>query len=176
MKHYAEGVTALQRRQWQLAVTRSGQFVEATLKALLLHTGGILPPSRQFKVGAVVQALKQLPTGSHSDSIRITIPRACEFIYDIASNRGARHDPDEVDPNEMDSHATINAASWVLAELVRFAQKGSAVPAEVAALLAALVERHLPMVEEVDGRTYFYPTSAHDNSLYWHSGTATQLD
>ena len=156
VKHYSEGVAALQRRQWQLAVTRTGQFVEAALKALVLHTGGTLPPNRQFKVGSVVHTLKQLPVGSHSDSIRITIPRACEFIYDVASNRGARHDPDEVDPNEMDAHATTNTASWILAELVRFAQKRSAVPSEVSALLAALVERQLPIVEEVDGRAYFH--------------------
>jgi CheY-like chemotaxis protein len=40
-----------------------------------------------------------------SDSVRLTIPRACRFIYEIASNRGARHDADEVAANEMDANA-----------------------------------------------------------------------
>lgn len=154
--HYSGVIEALQRRQWQLAITRAGQFVEATMKALVVYTGGTLPPARQFKVGTVIQSLRQIPAGSQNDAIRITIPRACEFVYYVASNRGARHDPDEVDPNEMDAHVVSNVTAWVLAELVRYAQRRAASPGEVASLLAAVVERHYPIIEEVDGRTYFH--------------------
>ena len=106
LKHFTEMIEAFQKGDWEKSISKGGKFVEATAKALSLYTGGTLPSARQFKVGTVFNALKQLPSGSYNDAIRITIPRACEFAYDIASNRGARHDPDEVDPNEQDAYVS----------------------------------------------------------------------
>lgn len=178
LKHYSEAIDALQKNQWQIVITRSGQFIEAVLKALWLHVGGTLPRARQFKAGKVCQDLKQLGAGAFSDSVRITIPRACEFAYDIASNRGARHDPDEVDPNEIDAHAVLNAAAWVLAEMVRIAQRGAANPAQTRQLLSTLVERHYPIVEEIEGRTYFHIRGLSARKLallvLWHKYPARQ--
>jgi hypothetical protein len=172
-KHYSGAVDALQHGHWQLSITRTGQFIEAALKSLWVHTGGQLPPARQFKAGKVAQDLKQLPAGTFSDAIRITIPRACEFVYDIASNRGSRHDPDEVDPNEIDAHIACNAVSWILAEMTRYAQRGAGRSSDLASLLASLVQTRYPVVEEVEGRTYFHFAGVSARQLavlrLWHS-------
>jgi hypothetical protein len=65
----------------------------------------------------------------------------CTFIYDIASNRGGRHDPGEVDPNEMDAAAVVANMSWVVAELIRYAQKGAVNLAEAKQLVESSPRR-----------------------------------
>ncbi len=112
--------------------------------------------------------------------VRLTIPRACRFAYDIASNRGARHDPGEVDPNEMDARAVVAGTSWILAEMLRYAQKGALDPARVRELVDGLTQRQYPLIEDVDRRVYFHVpgASARDVALLslWrkHPGRMTE--
>jgi hypothetical protein len=93
-------------------------------------------------------------------------------MYEIASNRGARHDPDEIDPNQMDARVVVATVSWVLAEMLRYAQKGSLDPGAVEELVGGLTQRRYPLIEDVDGRVYFYVKgpSARDVALLslWH--------
>jgi hypothetical protein len=100
--------------------------------------------------------LGQLTAGSFDDSLRLLIPRACRVIYDIASNRGARLDPDELDPNSMDANVVMPIASWILAEVIRIAQKGAVDPSQAREIVESLVEKKYPVVEEVDGRVYLH--------------------
>ncbi len=156
INHFQSSVEAFQREDWEEAIAKGGKFVEAVAKALWIKAGRALPPARQFKVSTVITGLRQLPRGTLDDNIRVTLPRACEFVYDLASNRGARHDPDEVDPNEMDATVTVSSLSWVLAELVRYAGKGTLSVSEVFNLITGLIERKFPVIETIDGRTYFH--------------------
>ena len=155
VEHFRDAVVEYQKREWDDASAKTGKFVEAVLKALVTHTGlpNVPTTGRTFSVGVCIDRLQQAQ--GFDDTVRITIPRACRFIYDIASNRGARHDPDEIDPNEMDATAALNASAWVLAELLRYAQKGGDL-AQTAALVAGLMQRRYPFMEEVDGRVYFH--------------------
>ena len=77
-------------------------------------------------------------------------------MYDIASNRGARHDPDEVDSNELDATAVLATVSWLLSELLRYSQRGAMTQEETKELIAGLVQRRYPAVETIDGRAYFH--------------------
>lgn len=172
LRHFQEMTTGFQQRDWERAIGKSGKFVEATLKALYVYAGQALPPARKFKAEGVMSFLGGTPAGAFGDSIRLTIPRACRFVYDIASNRGARHDPDELDPNEMDARAVVGATAWVLAEMLRFAQKGALDPADVKQLVDGLTQFQYPLIEDVDGRVYFHMegASARDVALLslWH--------
>lgn len=173
LKHFRAMSGEFQTGTWEVAIQKSGQFVEAILKAIHVAAAlGAPPAGRSFKVDAVINKLGNLPAGSVDDSLRLTIPRACRFVYDIASNRGARHDPQEIDPNEMDARVVVSVASWVLAEALRFSQKGSVDPAEAARLVDGLTQRKYPLIEEVDGRVYFHlkGASARDIALLtlWH--------
>ncbi len=156
VSHYNDMLNEFQKADWESAILKSGKFVEALLKGMWLHVGGTLPPARQFKVGKILVDLKQLPHGTHDDTIRITIPKACEFVYDIASNRGARHDPDEVNPNEMDANAVVSMCSWILGEVLRYSQKGAADINVVREQLDILIKRKYTYIEDIDGRTYFH--------------------
>lgn len=172
LKHFQAMATEFQQGAWEEAISKAGKFVEAILKALYVHVGRTLPPARQFKADRVINELGQLVTGTFDDTIRLTIPRATKFVYDIASNRGARHDPDEIDPNEMDARAVVSTTAWALAEMLRYSQKGAMNTHSVEELVASLTQRQYPLIEEVDGRVYFHirGASARDVALLllWH--------
>jgi hypothetical protein len=100
--------------------------------------------------------LAALAQGSYDDSLRLLIPRACRVIYDIASNRGARHDPDEVSPSSMDANVVLPIASWILAEAIRYSQKGAVDPTGAEQMVESLTERRYSVIEKVDGRVYLH--------------------
>src|SRR5713226_3490681 len=114
LTHFQAMNTEFRQGAWEEAIGKSGKFVEAVLKALYVHapTGKPLATGRNYKADKVINELGGLAAGTVDDTVRLTIPRACRFIYDIASNRGARHDPDEIDPNLMDARAVVATAAW----------------------------------------------------------------
>jgi hypothetical protein len=81
------------------------------------------------------------------------VPTRIFLIYEVASNRGARHDADEVAANEMDANAVTVLCSWVLAEMVSHSQKGMDLD-EAKAVVDGLMKRKYPFIERIDGRIY----------------------
>jgi len=153
LQHFDESISKYQETDWEKAISRSGKFVEAALKALSTFCGLPLPRARKFKVGALINELQNL-SGNFDDSICLLIPRACAFVYDIASNRGARHDPDEIDSNEMDAAVAVSTISWILSELIRLADKASNDPNTAKGLVAKLTGTKFPFFEDIGGRIY----------------------
>lgn len=153
VSHYVTTVERFQADHPEQCLVKAGKFVEATLKALYVHVGRTLPPPRKFKVEIIINHLAN-EDPRFDDTVRLLIPKACRFVFDLASNRGGRHDPHEIDPNQMDATAAVSACSWVLAELVRHSAKGRLAPSEAQNLVAAVVERKYPLVEDIDGRVY----------------------
>jgi hypothetical protein len=157
LRHFENAVDDFRNEEWADCCAKAGKFVEAVVKALGTVANVAVPTGRAFKVDGVVTALRQLPgTAGVDDVIKLVIPRCCTFVYDIASNRGARHDPEEVNPNEMDASVAVANLSWILAEMIRFAQKGAVDLDDAKRLVEALTERKYPVVEKVEGRFYLH--------------------
>jgi hypothetical protein len=154
--HFNNAINDYSKGDWEECIAKAGKFVEALLKAIAVHCNVPFETGRKFKADKLMNDLAQLPHGSFHDSLRLLMPRACRLIYDIASNRGGRHDPDEVNPNSMDANAVMPVASWLLAEAVRFAQKGSVDPSGAELIVQSLTERRYSVVEKVDGRVYLH--------------------
>ncbi len=152
MKHFSNTVEKYQAADWEGSILKAGKFIEAVMKMLWIFCGQTLPSARRFSVGNIADRLRGLT--DYPDTVRILIPRACVFAYDIASNRGARHDPDEIDPNKMDASVVLPAVSWILAELIRFADTGSSTPEQTLSLVETLIDKKYPYFEDIDGRTY----------------------
>src|SRR5216684_2247132 len=93
LKHFQAMTTEFQQSAWEEAIGKGGKFVEAALKALHVYAGKTLPPARQFKAGKVMDELEKIPAADLDDSIRLTIPRACRFVYDIATTVGCATTP-----------------------------------------------------------------------------------
>ena len=152
--HFQKMVADYQKSDWADASAKAGKFIEAVMKALWVRAGETVPKGKLFSVGGVIDGLQQKPAAAGiPDTIKLTIPRACRFAYEIASNRGARHDADEIDANEMDANTVVSLCSWVLSEMVRFSQKGLDL-AEAQKIVEGLMRRKFPFSEEIDGRIY----------------------
>jgi hypothetical protein len=156
LKHFAKTIDHFRASEWEECISKAGKFVEAAVKALGSVAGVPVGTGRAFKVDTVVNLLRQAPAGAVAEEIRLVIPRCCTFVYDIASNRGGRHDPHEVNPNEMDAAVAVANVSWILAEMIRYSQKGSVDLDEAKRLVEALTERKYPVVEKVEGRFYLH--------------------
>jgi hypothetical protein len=156
LRHFTDLVTDFQVGKWDDSLTKVGKFVEAVLKALFVHVGDNPPSGRGFKADHIINGLANKPQGVYDDSIRLVVPRACRFVYDIASNRGGRHDPEDINPNEMDANASVSICSWILAELIRISQRGAVELEEAKELADSLTQKKYPFIEDVDGRVYFY--------------------
>jgi hypothetical protein len=152
-------VSDFQTGKWEDSLAKVGKFVEAVLKALFVYVGEIPPPGRGFKADPIINALCQKPQGTYDDSVRLLIPRACRFIYDIVSNRGGRHDPEEINPNEIDASVSVSICSWILAEMIRLSQKGGVDVEAARTLVDSLTEKKYPFIEEINGRVYFHLTN-----------------
>lgn len=151
VNHFSRMVQDYQRREWDDANAKAGKFVEAVLKALWTEAGETVPTGKAFKAGSIMDNVDKKNT--LPDSLRVTIPRACRFIYEVASNRGARHDADEIAANEMDANAVMSLSSWVLAEMVSYAQKGLDLT-QAKAVVDGIIRRKYPFMEVIDGRVY----------------------
>ena len=155
IKCFSQLVQKFEQGDWKSTLTLSGNFVELVIKSIYTFAGEKLPDSRNFKVSNFIQKIIQLNRDKlNSDSIRLQIPRACTFLYDITSNRGGRHHSDEHDPNEMDATISIELCSWILAELVRFCSKHNISPDEAQSIITLLVEKRYPFFEEIENRIY----------------------
>jgi broad specificity phosphatase PhoE len=168
LQHFLHQVEDYQKREWQESMTNGGRFVEAILKALWEHAGKVVPAGKEFSAGNLIDRL----AGERGlrESLRLTIPRGCRFVYDITSNRGARHDADEIEANEMDAYVVVTTCSWVLAEMVRYSQKGLDL-AQAKTVVDGLMKRRYPFFEEIDGRVYVdIATTAREAALLilWH--------
>lgn len=154
--YFSNSIRAFEKGNWESALEQSGKFVETTIKLIWSFAGETLPKKeKEFKAGVYAQKIIQLNSNKISnDGVRLQIPRACVFLYDIVSNRGGRHTSDEFDPNEMDAMTVSALCSWVLAELVRFCASSTISPGEAKKIIESVVVRRYPFFEEIEGRIY----------------------
>jgi hypothetical protein len=139
-------------RRWEPSELNGGKFAEVVFTIV---EGAIAAafPTKAKKPARMVDACRALEgkpaTALPSDrSLRVHIPRALVFLYDIRNQRGVGHVGGDVDPNAMDASAVVAMASWVMAELVRIFHNVSTQEAQDT--VEALVERKTPMIWEVE--------------------------
>lgn len=150
LKHFTAAIEKLVAGDWEGTSQKAGKFVEAVTKALMLYCGKTIENPRKFSAGRELQQLQH--AGAYDDAIRLAIPRAGIFVYDIVSNRGGRHDSHGLDANEMDATTVVPVISWMLAEMVRFCSGSDAKTAME--LIKELSTKTYPYFEEIDGRRY----------------------
>ena len=156
LRHYKRMTADFQTAQWEESAVKGGKFVEAALKAIASIARVAFSTGRNFRAGKIIDDLGRLPSGSCHDSLRLLLPRACRLAYEIASNRGARHDADEVDPNESDATVVMATCSWMCGEMIRVATSGAVTLDEAQKLVDGLAEKRYPVLEEVEGHLWFH--------------------
>ena len=156
VRYFSTSIQKLEQGDWEDSLVKSGKFVEATVKLIWTFAGKTLPREKDFKVEPYAQKIISKISSAEisSDGVRLQIPRACIFLYDITSNRGGRHDSDEFTPNEVDAITASELCSWILAELVRFCTLNGLSPDEAQKIVESVVKRRYPIFEEIEGRIY----------------------
>lgn len=153
LKHFSAAIEKYVLRDWDGVALKAGKFVESITKALMVYCKRTISKPRDFKAGRELGQLANLPADIYPDVVRIVIPKACIFVYEVVNNRGGRHDAHDIDANEMDATGVVPIISWVLAEMVRFCST-DANTVTAAALIDELTNKTYPYFEEVDGRPY----------------------
>jgi hypothetical protein len=129
-----------------------GKFCETVLRFLQQELTGTYTPFGQQLPNFANECAKlaQTPKTAGSESLRIVIPRAIDFLYTLRNKRGIGHAGGDVDANEIDSATMARGADWVVCELIRTYHNLSLEDAQ--ALVDSLATRNLPSVWEVAGR------------------------
>lgn len=154
LEHYVAVTEKFISEDWDGVALKAGKFVEAITKALVLHCGKSLPINmRNFKAGNELDALKQTDKSIYADAVRIVVPKACLFVYEVVNNRGGRHDAGEIDANSFDATVIVPIVQWILAELVRFSTVGGDI-VTAGKLIEGITQKIYPYFEKIDGRTY----------------------
>ena len=151
---YGEIVRNYTERRWEPAELNGGKLCEVVYSIVKGALSGTYPAaaSKPANMLAACQALEGTPaspTRTGDRSLRILIPRLLPFLYEIRNNRGVGHVGGDVNPNHADSEAVVTMAAWVIAELIRIFHGVSI--AEAQATVEVLVERHHPLIWEVEG-------------------------
>jgi len=135
-------------------ILKSGKFIEALTKVLLEYTNQRIPPKRDFKPTRLLESFSRLSRDNYDDIIRITVPRLSIYIYDVASNRGGRHDPYEIGVNKVDASFLLEGITWILTELLRYSLNNSVTTEEARFLVESISKKRIRFFEEIDERVY----------------------
>jgi len=152
IEEYRGICNAYNEGRWKLASLDAGRFCEVAYTIIHGAVSGTFSsaPQKPRNFLAACQALENMAPVSVGDrSLRILIPRLLPALYEVRNNRNVGHVGGDVVANKMDSTFVRDAATWVIAELVRITHSVTTSIAQDA--VDALVERTHPLVWEIDG-------------------------
>lgn len=116
--------------------THVGRFCENVVNLLRVNLGESAESSP--RVGRFIDRITS--DGYDDDhlpeSVRLLIPRAMRFAYDVRSKRDSVHVNLELSVNRSDMQTAVRLCAWILSELIR--EYGTASPEEAAAVIADL--------------------------------------
>lgn len=134
--------------RWEPSQLDGGRFAEIVFRILEYKCSeSYTRIGTQLNRLAIVSAIQQ--NASIDDSLRFHILGLAGLILDFRNKRNVAH-PGTVSVNEMDSIFVLQAANWIVAELIRLETKMS--PNDAQAEIKKIIERKVPIVEEIGGR------------------------
>jgi len=136
-------------QRWEPSQLGGGKFCEVVYSVLKGLQDGKYP-AKASKPKNFPDACKKLEGNtSVPHSARILIPRVLVGLFDIRNNRSVGHVGGDVDPNHLDATFVLNAARWVLGELIRLFHNISTTDAQ--AVVEALTVKIVPVVWTTPG-------------------------
>lgn len=134
--------------RWEPSQLDGGRFAEVVLRIVeQKDTGSFTAIGAQLNRLAIVRSAEQNTV--LTDSLRFQIPRLAGLILDFRNNRNVGH-LGHIDVNEMDSTIVLQAANWIVAELIRLETQMR--PEEAQEEIKKIIERKVPIIEEIGGR------------------------
>lgn len=130
------------------AISKSGKFVENVFRVLkYIKNKKILPEIKSHQFVEISEELRNLPSSTYPDSIRLLIPKiSLSIIYETRSKSGAVH-VKKINPDFIDGKFVVGICDWVMAELLR--QFYSRDPLLVFELIQKIVKESIPVIQIV---------------------------
>ena len=136
------------RQDWEPGQLNGGKFAEAMFRYVEWRdTGTYIPLGKQVRRKEIIS--RAANNTALAESVRLQIPAIAELIADVRNRRDVGHLRGSVSVNGMDASLVMACASWLLAEIVRLESGVS--PAEAQRMVDSLVERQVPIIEEING-------------------------
>jgi len=139
--------------KWEPSELSGGKFCEIVYAIIDGYSkgGGGNYPNHATKPQNMESACRNLANNTTlPDSLRLSVPRALIFLYDVRNRRGVGHmGGGSISPNHIDSLIVLNVVKWVLAELVRTLHLTSVTTASLT--IESLATREIPLVWENNG-------------------------
>ena len=136
------------RQDWEPGQLNGGKFAEAMFRYVEWRDAGTYTPlGKQVRRKKIINRVAS--NTALAESVRLQIPDVAELIADVRNKRDVGHLRGSVSVNGMDANLVMAGASWLLAEIVRLESGVS--PAEAQQMVDSLVERRVPIIEEIDG-------------------------
>lgn len=131
--------------RWEPSQLDGGRFAEAVLR-ILQHkdTGAFTAIGTQLNRSQIVSSVRK--NNRLPESLRFHILGLAELIFDFRNKRNVGH-LGTIDVNEMDSTIVLQAANWVVAELIRIETKMS--PDDAQEEIKKIIERKVPIIEDI---------------------------
>jgi hypothetical protein len=174
LKEYEENKRRYFLNDLRPAGLNGGRFCEAVTRILqFMATDKYVALADELKVD---RTLSQLENATElEDGLRLHVTRAMRLIYGVRNKRDIGHLKGGIDPSLQDATLVVGCLDWILAELVRVAHGVSADEAQT--MIADLVTREVPLIEEIDGRPVLLddiPRGDHVLALlYWDGARGT---
>lgn len=134
--------------KWEPEQLDGGRFAEIVFRILEYKQSGNFTP-----IGTKINRTKIYNLISNDpkilESLRFHVLKLADLILDFRNKRNVGH-LGTIDVNEMDSTIVLQAANWVVAELIRIETKMS--PGDARAEIKKIIERKVPIIEEMGGR------------------------
>src|SRR3990170_2351683 len=117
LERYLEMRTLESVRRWEDCLDEAGKFAEEVYRFVYLAVKGT--PLAEVENMDDLRKKLENPGKEAPESLRILVPRIAQrVLWDLRSKRGGGHIK-PIDPNRLDCKLVLDAASWILAELVR---------------------------------------------------------
>ena len=96
-----------------------------------------------------VDKLTQLPIASGNESLRVTIPRALNFVYTLRNKRGIGHTGGDINANAIDISTIVKNTDWIICELIRLYHNLPMIEAQQ--IIDSLNIKIMPDIWHIDG-------------------------
>ena len=134
---------------WEPSQLDAGRFAEIVMRILEYKNSGssYTPIGVQLSRLVIVAAIRK--NTALDESLRFHMLGLTELILDFRNKRNVAH-PGTVSVNEMDATFVLQAANWIVAELIRLETQMS--PNDARDEIKKIIERKVPIIEEIGGR------------------------
>jgi len=150
LERYLEMRTLESVRRWEDCLDEAGKFAEEVYRFVYLAVKGT--PLAEVENMDDLRKKLENPGKEAPESLRILVPRIAQrVLWDLRSKRGGGHIK-PIDPNRLDCKLVLDAASWILAELVRL--YGESDPELASRVVDQLLAYRVPAVERFDEETF----------------------